>query len=238
MRQLRRRGGRRPALLPVLRSPRVAGAARLPRRAPGPGHPPGSPVVLSHHARGHPRGLRPATPGRAGRLDPPQRRHLRAAVGVAAVPDRRPAARPLGLRREQERRLGREGRIPQRHDPRRGVVDHALDRDPREIVGRGCGCEGQERTAAGGQRSRQRNEGRKSAAPASQKGLPHRTRKTQHTRPAKSTPKNSTPRAPNRSKPADRELDRRPRAARSHSCAPASASSPSAWPSSRGTWVG
>ena len=122
MRQLRRGGGRRPALLPVLRSARLAGAARLPRRAAGPGHPPGPLVVDSGHARGHARRLHAATErGWAAGCGATARCFgLLSVLLLCLIAACSSATGPPG--RASSRRLGREGRRFPRDHPRRSVA--------------------------------------------------------------------------------------------------------------------
>ena len=59
------------------------------------------------------------------------------------------------------------------------VVRHAFDDDARKTVGRRRGREGEKGTAGSGQRSSQRNEGRKSSSAGAEKSLPSGTPETQ-----------------------------------------------------------
>ena len=194
LRQLRRRGRRRPALLPVLRSP------GLPVRL-------GFLDVLQDQGPTRPRRSPPATleptpsarhpsPSAGWALDPPQRRHLRAPVGAAAVPDRRlllghwASGGGVKASLHGDQIVGLAGASSPRRPPLR-----PRPRPPEQSAA--AAAKAEKRNSRERPRKPPRKRGRESAAPGAGERLPEGTREIQPST-AKSTPENSTPKAPNR----------------------------------------
>ncbi len=189
MRELRRRARRRPALLPVLRAARArpCGSRSSTCSRPSPPGRPAPPPCRGGRCRAAieigPGGYATVPAGRGERLAAPLLGAARAAVGAAAVPDRRPAPRPLG-------------------DPGQGLPGPQIVEDRRPRLPRRCGRAAGASTAAsptpasthgrappnraprkkpknGG--SGEGNESRKSAAAGTRQSDPHAARKNSST---------------------------------------------------------
>ena len=163
----------------------------VPRRAPGPGHPPGAPVVGARHAGGHPGRLRPPSPSAgwaAGCAATAALFGLLSVLLLCLIAGL--LARPLGLRWRQgpnSPTVKIEGLGGARPSAPAGSTTTPSTTTPAKPSA-GARPQGQEGTAGSGQGSRQRNEGRKSPARRRRKRSPTRNSRNSSTSTGKKHP--------------------------------------------------